>query len=178
LDLFGVKIVNFKRCMESGSITLRVCRLRDLRALYSLLTPEIFPTAWSKNKPHSLFSFHRWMKRTFQLIYLIEIEENGGRRIVGFLGLYNMELGRSLSLSLAVFHPEDRSQGYGEKALTLLLSLLQENGAAEMVYAEIFKNNVPSLRLCIKLGFKLKRVYQDRFLLEKNEKPKSKGGEG
>ncbi len=164
--------------MESGSVTLRVCRLRDLRTLYSLLPPEIFPPAGSKGKPDSLFGFYRWIKRTFQLIYLIEIEENGSHRMVGFVGLYHMQLGRSVSLSLAVFDPEDRRQGYGEKALALVLNLLQDHGAAEVVYAEILKSNVPSLRLCRKLGFEVKGLYQDRLLLEKNEKPKSKGGEG
>ncbi len=177
MDLFGVKIVRFKRRLEAGSLTLRVCRLRDLAAFYSRWTPEIFPAAVSENRPRSLFSFYRWLKRTFQAIYLIEVEENGERRMVGFAGLYHMDLGRSLSVSLAVFHPEDRRRGYGERALTLLLGLIQENGAAEAVYAEIFKNNVPSLRLCLKLGFKVKKLHQDRFLLEKNEKTKSEEGQ-
>ncbi len=114
------------------------------------------------------------MRRTFQLIYLIEIEENGTRRIVGFLGLYHMELGRSVTLSLTVFRPEDRRQGYGEKALALILNLLQDNGAAEVVYAEILKSNVPSLRLCRKLGFEVRGFYQDKLLLEKKEEMKSK----
>ncbi len=110
------------------------------------------------------------MKGTFQVTYLIEIEENGGRRIIGFLGLYDLELCRKLRLSLAVFNPEDRGRGYGEKALTLLLNLLQENGAADVVYAEVFKSNLPSLRLCRKLGFKVKKLYHDRLLLEKMKK--------
>jgi len=176
LDLFGVKIVNFKRHIETGSLTLRLCRLGDLRTLYSLFTPEIFPSMGSKNKPRSLFSFYRWMKCTFQVIYLIEIEENGGRRIIGFVGLYDMKLGRNLRLSLTVFKPGDRGRGYGEKALTLLLHLLQENGVAEVVYAEILKSNVPSLRLCTKLGFEVKGLSQDRLLLEKDQKRKSEEG--
>jgi len=113
------------------------------------------------------------MKSTFQVIYLIEIEENRGRRIIGFAGLYDMELGRNLRLSLAVFNPEDRGRGYGEKALTFLLNLLQENGAAEVVDAEILKSNEPSLRLSKKLGFKVKRLYHDRLLLEKTKKERS-----
>jgi len=159
-----VKIVNFKRRIESGPLTLRLCRLGDLRTLYSLFTPQIFPRMGSKSKSHSLFSFYRWMKHTFQVIYLIEPSENGDTRIVGFVGLYDMELGRRLSLSLTVFNPEDRRQGYGEKALTLLLSLFQQNGAAELVYVEILKSNVPSLQLCRKLGFEVKTHNQDRVL--------------
>jgi len=110
------------------------------------------------------------MKCTFRVIYLVEMKENDGCRIIGFLGLYDMELGRHLRVSLTIFNPEDRGRGYGEKALTLLLSLLQENGAAEVVHAEILKSNVPSLQFCRKLGFKVKRLHQDRLLLEKNGK--------
>lgn len=174
LDFLGVRIVNFKRRMQTGRLTLRVCRLRDLRALHLLFTPEVFPE--SKSKSHSLFSFYRWMKNTFQVIYLVEIEEKGGPRIAGFAGLYDIKLGRSLSLSLTIFNPGDRRQGYGEKALALLLGLLQENGAVEVVYAEVLKNNVPSLRLCRKLGFEAKRLNQGRLLLERDQKRKS--GEG
>jgi len=110
------------------------------------------------------------MKSTFQVIYLIEIDEKGERRIVGFAGLYDMVLGREVKLSLAVFNPEDRGRGNGEKALSLLLNLLQENRAAEVVYAEILNSNVPSLRLCRKLGFEVKSLSEDRLLLEKNRK--------
>ncbi len=112
------------------------------------------------------------MKNTFQVIYVIEIEENGGLRMIGIAGLYDMELGQKLKLSLAIFSPGDRGRGYGEKALTLLLSLLQEIGAAEVVYIEILRNNEPSLRLCRKLGFEVKRLYRDRLLLERDQKKK------
>jgi len=166
-----VKIVNFKCRIESDSLTLRLCQLRDLRTLFPLFRLEIFPEGQeAKSKPNSLFSFYRWMKNTFQVIYLMEIEETGGHRIIGFAGLYDMELGRKLRLSLAVFNREDRGKGYGEKALTLLLSLLQNNRAAEVVYAEILKSNLPSLRLCRKLGFELKKLHEDTLLLEKSEK--------
>ena len=176
-NLFGVKIVSFKRCMKTGLLRLRLCRLRDLRPLYSLFTLEIFPEGeGSKSKPASLFSFYRWMKNTFQVIYLIEIEEKGGCRAIGFVGLYDMELGRSLRISLTIFSAEDRGRGYGEKALTLLLSILRENGAAEVVYGEILRSNVPSLHLCRKLGFKIKKLHQDRLLLEKDQKTKSEEG--
>ena len=178
LNLFGIKVVSFKRRLEEGGLILRLCRLRDLSVLRSLITPEILLEAGGTGHRGfgSLFSFWIWLKRTFHMVYIIKVEEMSSRRIIGFAGLYNIELGRSLRLSLTVFNPEDRRRGYGEKALKLLLKLLQENGAAEVVYAEILKSNVPSLRLCRKLGFEVKRLYQDRFLLEKDQKKKSEEG--
>jgi RimJ/RimL family protein N-acetyltransferase len=177
-NFFGIKGVRFKRRLEKSGLILQLCRLQDLPALHSLITPEVFrETANAEFQAfRSQFSFLKWVMTIFQVIYLIEIDESGARRIVGFAGLYGIELSRNLRLSLTVFTPEDRRRGYGEKALKLLLGLLQENGAAEVVYAEVLKNNVPSLCLCIKLGFKVKRPYQDRVLLEKDQKRKSEEG--
>ncbi len=173
-----MKVVSFKRRKEDGPLRLRLCRMRDLRTLYPLFTPMIFPEGKGvKRKPNSLFTFYRWIKNTFQVIYLIEIEEKDGGRIIGFAGIYDIELGQKLRLSLALFKPEDRGRGYGEKALILLLRLLEEIRAAEAVYVEILKSNVPSLYLCGKLGFKVKKLYQDRFLLEKDQPFDPRGGE-
>jgi RimJ/RimL family protein N-acetyltransferase len=177
-NFFGIKGVRFKRRLEKGELVLELCRLQDLPASHSLFTPKVFrKTASAEFQAFlSLFSFSKWVMTAFQVIYLIEIDESGAGRIVGFAGLYDIELGRSLRLSLTVFNPEDRRRGYGEEALKLLPGPLQENGAAEVVYAEVLKNNIQSLRLCIKLGFKVKRLYQDRFLLEKDQKGKSVEG--
>ena len=136
--------------------------------LHSLLTPEIFVEA-SGTELHtgSLLSFYKWIRSRFQVVYVIEMKENGGHRVTGFAGLYRMRIGESLWLSLTIFSPEDRSRGYGTKALELLLDLLQKNGAAETVYAEVSKTNVTSLCFLRKLGFEVSRRYEDSFVLEK-----------
>jgi RimJ/RimL family protein N-acetyltransferase len=133
-----------------------------------LLASEIFPEASeSKLEARSLVSFHRWMKITFQVIYIIEVEEIAGRRIIGFAGLYDLKMGESLWLSLTIPDPKDRRRGYGTKALELVFDLLKKNGAAETVYAEVSKPNVTSLWFLRKLGFEVSRRYEDSFTLEK-----------
>ena len=107
------------------------------------------------------------MKSTFQEIYIIEVEEIAGRRIIMFGGLYDVKMGESLWLSLTIPNPKDRRRGYGTKALELLLDLLKKNGAAETVYAEVSKMNVPSLCFLRKLGFEVSRRYEDSLILEK-----------
>jgi RimJ/RimL family protein N-acetyltransferase len=133
-----------------------------------LLASEIFPEASeTKLEARSLVSFHRWMKSTFQVIYIIEVEDAAGRRIIGFAGLYDVKMGESLWLSLAIPDPKDRRRGYGTKALELLLDLLKKNGAAETVYAEVSKTNIMSLCFLRKLGFEVSRRYEGSFTLEK-----------
>jgi RimJ/RimL family protein N-acetyltransferase len=166
-DLLRVRIVNFKPHIENCGLTLRLYRLKDLFALLPLFTQEIFLEAsGSILKASSLLGFYQWLKTTFQVVYLIEIKENGGHRIVGFAGLYNMKIGKSLWLSFAIFNPGDRRQGYGTRSLELLLDLLQKNGAAETVYAEVLKKNVRSLHFLRRLGFEVCSRYEETFLLK------------
>ena len=173
-DLFGVRTANFKRHMENCGLTLRLYRLSDLPMLRSLFTPEIFlETSGFELKVSSLLGFYKWLKATFQMVYVIEVEENGGHKTVGFAGLYNMKIGQSLWLSLAIFNPKDRKRGYGEQVLGLLLDHFQKNGAAETVYAEVLKTNVPSLCFLRKLGFEVSGCYEDSFILEKRSKVES-----
>ena len=156
--------------MESGGLTLRLYRLKDLPVLHSLFTPEIFfEASGAELKASSLLSFYKWMKTTFQVVYVIEVEETDGRRIAGFVGLYNMKIGQSLWISLTIFSPEHRRRGYGAKALELLLDLLQKNGAAETVYAEVSKTNRTSLSFFTRLGFGVSRCYEDSFVLQKDD---------
>ncbi len=155
--------------MKNGGLTLRFYRLKDLPVLQLLFTPEIFLEASrAELKTSSSLSFYRWIKSTFQIVYVIEVEETDGRRIVGFVGLYNMRVGQGLWISFAIFSPKDRRRGYGTKALELLLDLLQKNGAVEKIYANVSKTNAPSLCFLRKLGFEVSRRYEDSFILEKD----------
>ena len=162
-----MRTVHFKRRIEDGGLTLRLYRLRDLPVLHSLFKPEIFLEAsGTELKAGSSLSFYRWIKSTFQIVYVIEVEENDGRRIVGFAGLYNMRVGQGLWISFTIFDPKDRRRGYGTKALELLLDILQKNGAAETVYAKVSKTNLASLCFLRKLGFEVSRR-EDGLILEK-----------
>ncbi len=101
-NLFGIRVVSFKRRLEESGLILQLCRLRDLPVLHSLISPEVLHEVANIEFQafRSLFFFWKWVMTTFQVIYLIKVDENGGHRIIGFVGLYNMELGRSLRLSL------------------------------------------------------------------------------
>jgi RimJ/RimL family protein N-acetyltransferase len=141
------------------------------------LTPETFLEAsGAELKASSSLSFYRWIKSTFQIVYVIEVEEKDGRRIVGFAGLYNIKIGQSLWISFAIFNPKDRTRAYGTKALELLLDLLQKSGAAGKIYAKVSRTNVPSLCFLRKLGFEVSRHYEDSFILEKRSRGQSEEG--
>jgi len=102
-----------------------------------------------------VFSFWFWLRATFQAVFVMEVEERGRRRIVGFAGLYGMKIGRSLWLSLAVFDPKDRRQGYGKQTIGLLLESFKTQGVARAFWSrfhgKIFRPYISSETLA--LGF-------------------------
>ncbi len=121
-----------------------------------------------KGKPFgSVFAFWRWATTIFQVIYVIEAREAEGERAVGFTGLYNIVIGRSLWLSLWVFKPEDRRRGCGRQALGLILDYLQETRVAREMFAEVLRENISSFSFFKKLGFQVCGFHRDKLLLEK-----------
>ncbi len=164
-----IKIVIFRRWIEHDGITLRMPRLRDLPVLHRLFGPEIFLTAGNidHGRFNSVFSFRRWIVNTFQVVYLIEVEETGGRRIIGFVGLYSLRIGQSLWISTALFDGKDRGRGYGRHGLELLLDSLRNDGIAETVYAEVLNGNSRSMHLLRDLRFGVCGRREDRLVLAK-----------
>jgi RimJ/RimL family protein N-acetyltransferase len=103
-------------------------------------------------KQFSRISHHRGCRRLCQ-------------RIIGFAGLYHMEIRKSLWLSLALFDAKDRGHGYGRRAVELLLKFFQKDDVVRTVYAEVMKNNLLSLCFCKRPGFELFGARRESFLL-------------
>jgi RimJ/RimL family protein N-acetyltransferase len=167
-QLFAIKIVRFKYRIEGGGLTLRMYRFRDLPVLHSLFhIPSFLHTSGVEPKTvRSLPLFWRWIRNSFHVFYIIEVAEDSGRRIIGFAGLYRMEIRKSLWLSLALFDAKDRGQGYGRRAVELLLKFFQKGDVVRTVYAEVMKNNLLSLCFCKRLGFELFGERRESFLLK------------
>jgi len=171
--MLGIRVARLPRRIKNETVTLRLSRYRDLSILSALFTPGlILQMNGQRNRLapkafRSLFSFSRWLRTTFQLVYIIEVPRSAGARIVGFIGCYDMEIGQSLCLSVAIFHLGDRQRGYGHQALELLLRDLQKNSIVETVCMEVLSTNLPSLSLCHKLGFAVRRHSETTTFLER-----------
>jgi ribosomal protein S18 acetylase RimI-like enzyme len=141
-------------------------RLRDLTALYPLFDTEIYPrTAGRAGRVHdSWLSFWRWLRRSFDVVYIARRREDDISRIVGYIGLYDLTLGCSLTLAMAVFAPADRRQGYGRQIVEVLCRYLREKGFVRDVFAEVSRNNAASLAFLKAVEFEI-FVESHRFLL-------------
>jgi len=149
---------------------LRLLKIKDLSVLHSRYRPEHF-AGTRTGEPRSfssLISLWRWLRLSFKAFYLVEIKAAGTDRMIGFVGLYNLEIGQRVYLSAVLFDPEDRRRGYGRQALTLLFNFLKEAGVAREVFAQVLRSNVASLAFLQTVGFEVLADQGDQILLVKS----------
>jgi GNAT superfamily N-acetyltransferase len=104
---------------------------------------------------------------SYRVFWRRRIKAAGTDRMIGFLGLYNLETGQRVYLSAVLFDPEDRRQGYGRQALTLLFNFLTESGVAREARAQVFRSNAASLAFLQAVGFEVLADHGDQLLLVK-----------
>jgi RimJ/RimL family protein N-acetyltransferase len=141
------RVVRFPRRIATPALALRLARLWELPALYSLFSAEVFERSTGHpGRPfYSLLSFWRWLREFFCVVYLLELVEAGERRVIGFVGLSDLKIGRSVGVSMAIFDPADRRRGYGGQSLELLCCLLGTKAIARIASAEVRRDNPASL---------------------------------
>ena len=148
LEALSLRVIRFKPIMADKELSLRIFRLRDLTQLETRFRPEvILQAAGRKVRPfRSLFAFHNWLKTSFNLLYLIEIQTHGKRRITGFVGFYALRPAAArLSMSLAIFDADDRGRGYGTRVVRLVCNFLRYETGIERVFVEVAKRNHAAL---------------------------------
>jgi RimJ/RimL family protein N-acetyltransferase len=155
LALCGIRTARFPRRMVGQKVILRWYRYADLGRWHRCMPAEILRQTdgvVSQDIP-AFGAFCYWMLTTFPLAYVIQVSDYGCLREVGFVGIYDMTLGRELWVSVTIFHPRDRRRGYAQEALSLLLDSLVRHRVVSRVYADVLRTNAPSLRFFARLGF-------------------------
>jgi RimJ/RimL family protein N-acetyltransferase len=144
-------------------------RLRDLPALYRRFDAEIFLR--SAGRPvlpfRNFLSFWRWFRGKFPVVYLVELPTAGMRRVVGFVGLYDFQPGRTVSLSMAIFDPVDRRRRYGAQSIEMLCAWLSRRAVARVAVAEVLRDNTESLRFVRAAGFAVRGERDGHVVLER-----------
>jgi RimJ/RimL family protein N-acetyltransferase len=169
MRLLGIRVIRFEPKIKGEQLTLRLLRIRDLFILRSTFRPELPLKIGGATLESCVFlaSLWRWLRSTFQVLYVIERERADAHSIVGFIGLYDLDMGRRASLSAVLFDPGDRRQGYGREAVHLLLDFLKKAGAAKRVYVEVLKGNLTSMMFFQEMGFKIQTSHSDCLLMTK-----------
>jgi len=170
MRLFGFEVFRVVRRIEGDLLVLRLLRIRDLFILRSTFDPALLSeTGGETLKSFGLLtSLWRWLRSTFQVLYVIELKREHAHRVVGLIGLYDLSIGNRAYLSAVLFDPMDRRQGLGREAVHLLLDFLEKAGILKQVCVEVLKSNLPSLVFFQEMGFKLQKIHSDCFWMAKD----------
>jgi RimJ/RimL family protein N-acetyltransferase len=170
LSMCGISTAMFPCRMAGKGVILRCYRLTDVARLHRLVSADVLPQANGMvyEEPPTFGAFYFWMRTTFPMLYVIEDTAHGRPRVVGCVGMYDLTIGHKLWISLAIFRPEDRRRGYGQRAVSLLLVGLARSRVFSKVYADVLRTNTPSLQFFIRLGFVPDRKGPDYIRLVKH----------
>lgn len=167
--MLGLKTGTIRRRLVCGDLVARLYRWGDLPVLQKALSVEILQRAGAPSPARfaSPVRVWRWIRTTFDLLYVIETIRPGPSRLVGFIGLHQIGLGEGCQLSGGIFDPEDRRRGYMHCALQVLLQSMADGHLFPTVYAEVLPTNGPSLHLLRTLNFHLAHRSAGRLRLKR-----------
>jgi len=140
----------FPRYMKDGHIRLRPLRILDGPFMRHGFRKKEIQEANCLSKPISSawFSVWWWLKINFAVSYCIEIDS----KRVGFIGLYNLRLGKSSELTLMIFDESVRRLGLGSTAFDLLAQNLRKHSIVKKIVVRVKTENEASI-FWRKLGF-------------------------
>lgn len=98
----------------------------------------------------SWFSLWWWMKRTFNLAYIIEIDSIRS----GLIGLYDLQPGHSAEMTLVIFEKTLRNRGIGTRAFKLFAKNLITYSLTERIIVRVNRDNAFALSFWSGRGFK------------------------
>jgi RimJ/RimL family protein N-acetyltransferase len=98
----------------------------------------------------SWFAVWWWIKGTFVCTYYIFVDS----RRIGFIGLNNLRLCKSVEISFFIFEQNMKHLGYGSKALILLAKNLRRFSFVDEIIAKVKVDNRVAISFYQKNGFK------------------------
>jgi RimJ/RimL family protein N-acetyltransferase len=146
-----VLYASIPRYMEDDNLRLRPLKIFDGPFMINGLRNE---DVWRSNglsKPitFSWLSVWWYLKKTFDLSLCVEIDS----RCAGFIGLYNLSLGKSAELSLSLFDKNIRQCGYGSRAFKLFAKNLKEHSVVKKIIVRVKIDNYVAISFYRALGF-------------------------
>ncbi len=147
--------------MTTPPIRLRPVGILDGPFLSEEFKREDFLLVNNLKKPiySSWFLIWWWMKRTFVCTYCILIDS----RRIGFIGMYNLGLHKSVEISLFIFEKHMRHLGYGSKVLNLLAQNLRKFSFVDEIIARVRVGNPVAISFCRRNG--LKELYTENHII-------------
>jgi RimJ/RimL family protein N-acetyltransferase len=150
--LKNILYATIPRYIEDGNMRLRLLSLFDAPFLCDgFRSQEISAASGFRNtQALSWLSVWWWIKKTFAIVYCIEIDSER----IGFIGLYNLQPGESAETTLVIFDKAMRRHGYGSRAFNLFLQTIKGKSLVEMIIVKVKADNHISASFWHRRGFK------------------------
>ena len=149
--------------LQKNNITLRAPEPSDINLLYEW---ENDPSLWEVSNtlvPFSKHSIEQFIQdatldiyHTKQVRWMIDLMANGKRNTIGTIDLFDFDpLHKRAGIGILIKEEINRNKGYASDALTLIISYCFNTLQLHQLYCNISKENLPSLQLFQKHGFKI-----------------------
>lgn len=147
----NVLYVKVTRSMRDDNLRLRPLRIFDGHFIHRALKDEIGLKANGLKRitDSSWFSLWWWIKRTYSYSFCIELDS----KPIGFIGLYNLALGKSADISLSIFDETLRRRGYGTRSFKLFAQSLRRHSVVKNIFVRVKTDNHKALSFWSKLDF-------------------------
>ena len=149
-----------------GQIRLRPLEPEDLETLYQW---ENDPAIWQVSNtlvPFSRYILKQYIAESHRDIFetkqLRLIIEDCSGKVVGAIDLFDFDpFHQRAGLGILIYNPDDRGKGLASDALQLMSKYAVEVLGLHQLFANIAADNLPSMHLFEKVGFKLSGTKKD-----------------
>lgn len=163
--------------LKGVDIYLRALEPDDLEFIYKVENDERVWEVSNTQTPYSRFLIKQYLENAHLDIY--EAKQlrlaicNYKNEVIGLIDLFDFNPAhRRAGVGILILNPEERGKGYGKEALKLVLKYGQTHLNLHQVYASITEDNIKSIDLFTKTGFKYIGQRKDWTLVQgvfKNE---------
>lgn len=158
--------INNKPAIESERLILRPLVKTDVQDLREWTPNKDIYKFWGKNpgkndlKPELMFEKPEKPSKSFHL----GIETKDNKKIVGDIYIYLIEKDRKAKVAIRL-NPKYHNFGIGTEAVETMAKWCFKNTELEIIWSDVYKENLPSIRLLEKSGFvRTKEVKQGKMV--------------
>lgn len=158
--------INNKPTIESTRLIIRPLVKEDVEDLRQWTPNKDIYKYWGKNpgkadlKPELLFEKEEKPSKSFHL--WIELKEN--KKVIGDIYIYLIEKDKKAKVAIRL-SPIYHNKGIGTEAVNTMAKWCFNNTELQIIWSDVDKNNIASIRLLEKCNFKkIKEVKQGKMV--------------
>ncbi len=161
--------------LKGKHIFLRALEPEDLDFIYLIENDERIWEMSTTQTPYSRFLIKQYLENAHQDIYDVKQLRlaicSYDEAILGFIDLFDFNPTHNRAgIGILIAEEAHRSKGYGKEALALVKNYAKTHLRLHQLYANIAEDNIASITLFEKLGFKKIGIKKDWNLVNGNYK--------